>query len=162
MYLSNSYPHSFCQANTNTQRRYMKHVWSRSVLYLSQLSWINNSFVSTADCLRKCILSMTWDRYDGLDGGIINFLLQIDRFREPPTHGLMCDILWSDPLEEFGSERNNELFVHNQVRGCSYFFRYWTTHTGKLTLCSYNAACQFLERNNLLSVIRAHEAQDAG
>ena len=28
--------------------------------------------------------------------------------------------------------------------------------------CSYNAACQFLERNNLLSVIRAHEAQDAG
>ena len=27
---------------------------------------------------------------------------------------------------------------------------------------SYNAACQFLERNNLLSVIRAHEAQDAG
>ena len=27
---------------------------------------------------------------------------------------------------------------------------------------SYNAACQFLERNNLLSIIRAHEAQDAG
>lgn len=27
---------------------------------------------------------------------------------------------------------------------------------------SYHAACQFLERNNLLSVIRAHEAQDAG
>ena len=26
----------------------------------------------------------------------------------------------------------------------------------------YNAACQFLERNNLLSIIRAHEAQDAG
>jgi serine/threonine-protein phosphatase 2B catalytic subunit len=31
-----------------------------------------------------------------------------------------------------------------------------------LTAFSYNAACQFLERNNLLSVIRAHEAQDAG
>lgn len=27
---------------------------------------------------------------------------------------------------------------------------------------SYQAACQFLERNNLLSIIRAHEAQDAG
>lgn len=27
---------------------------------------------------------------------------------------------------------------------------------------SYAAACQFLERNNLLSIIRAHEAQDAG
>ena len=27
---------------------------------------------------------------------------------------------------------------------------------------SYYAACAFLEKNNLLSIIRAHEAQDAG
>ncbi|KAI8853760.1 Metallo-dependent phosphatase-like protein [Chytridium lagenaria] len=76
-------------------------------------------------------------------------LKSINRFREPPTHGLMCDILWADPLEDFGQERTNEFFVHNGVRGCSYFF-------------SYHAACAFLERNNLLSIIRAHEAQDAG
>jgi len=61
----------------------------------------------------------------------------------------MCDILWADPLEEFGQEKTGEYFVHNHVRGCSYFF-------------SYPAACNFLEKNNLLSVIRAHEAQDAG
>ncbi|KAJ4293329.1 3',5'-cyclic-nucleotide phosphodiesterase (PDEase) (3':5'-CNP) [Kalmusia sp. IMI 367209] len=76
-------------------------------------------------------------------------LKSIDRFREPPTHGLMCDILWADPLEEFGQEKTNDFFVHNHVRGCSYFF-------------SYPAACAFLEKNNLLSIIRAHEAQDAG
>lgn len=76
-------------------------------------------------------------------------LRTINRFREPPTHGLICDILWADPLEEFGQETTNESFVHNHVRGCSYFF-------------TYQAACQFLERNNLLSIIRAHEAQDAG
>ncbi|KAJ3102119.1 3',5'-cyclic-nucleotide phosphodiesterase (PDEase) (3':5'-CNP) [Phlyctochytrium planicorne] len=76
-------------------------------------------------------------------------LKNVNRFREPPTHGLMCDILWADPLEDFGQERTNEFFVHNGVRGCSYFF-------------SYHAACAFLERNNLLSIIRAHEAQDAG
>ncbi|PWZ00884.1 putative calcineurin catalytic subunit [Testicularia cyperi] len=76
-------------------------------------------------------------------------LRSINRFREPPTHGLMCDILWADPLEDFGSEKTNESFIHNHVRGCSYFF-------------TYNAACQFLERNQLLSIIRAHEAQDAG
>ena len=29
-------------------------------------------------------------------------------------------------------------------------------------LIRYQAACQFLERNKLLSIIRAHEAQDAG
>ncbi|ORY89790.1 Metallo-dependent phosphatase-like protein [Leucosporidium creatinivorum] len=73
----------------------------------------------------------------------------VNRFREPPTHGLMCDLLWADPLEEFGNEKNSDGFVHNHVRGCSYFF-------------TYTAACQFLERNGLLSIIRAHEAQDAG
>ncbi|KAJ4302154.1 3',5'-cyclic-nucleotide phosphodiesterase (PDEase) (3':5'-CNP) [Collariella sp. IMI 366227] len=73
----------------------------------------------------------------------------IDRFREPPTQGLMCDILWADPLEDFGQEKTTDYFLHNHVRGCSYFF-------------SYPAACHFLEKNNLLSVIRAHEAQDAG
>merc|ERR1711981_802437 len=57
----------------------------------------------------------------------------IDRFREPPTHGLMCDILWADPLEEFGQEKTQEFFIHNHVRGCSYFF-------------SYPAACSFLEK----------------
>ncbi|CAI2166390.1 13754_t:CDS:10 [Funneliformis geosporum] len=76
-------------------------------------------------------------------------LRNINRFREPPTHGLMCDLLWADPLEEFGQEKTNECFVHNHVRGCSYFF-------------SYHAACNFLEKNGLLSIIRAHEAQDAG
>lgn len=30
------------------------------------------------------------------------------------------------------------------------------------SLCSYAAVCDFLVNNNLLSVIRAHEAQDAG
>lgn len=61
----------------------------------------------------------------------------------------MCDILWADPVEDFGSEKTTDSFIHNHVRGCSYFF-------------TYQAACQFLERNNLLSIIRAHEAQDAG
>lgn len=76
-------------------------------------------------------------------------LRNLNRFREPPTHGLMCDLLWADPLEDFGTEKTNESFIHNHVRGCSFFF-------------TYQAACQFLERNNLLSIIRAHEAQDAG
>ncbi|KZS97166.1 Metallo-dependent phosphatase [Sistotremastrum niveocremeum HHB9708] len=76
-------------------------------------------------------------------------LRNIDRFREPPTQGLMCDILWADPIEDFGQEKTSDSFVHNHVRGCSFFF-------------TYQAACAFLERNNLLSIIRAHEAQDAG
>nr|AGJ72855.1 CnaC [Mucor circinelloides]AID23869.1 calcineurin protein CnaC [Mucor lusitanicus]AID23870.1 calcineurin protein CnaC [Mucor lusitanicus]AID23871.1 calcineurin protein CnaC [Mucor lusitanicus]AID23872.1 calcineurin protein CnaC [Mucor lusitanicus] len=73
---------------------------------------------------------------------------EIDRFRETPTSGLMCDLLWSDPYEEFDSDTGPK-FEHNHVRGCSYFY-------------SYRAACNFLDKNNLLSVIRAHEAQANG
>ncbi|KAG8518358.1 LOW QUALITY PROTEIN: Serine/threonine-protein phosphatase 2B catalytic subunit alpha isoform, partial [Galemys pyrenaicus] len=74
---------------------------------------------------------------------------QLDRFKEPPAYGPMCDILWSDPLEDFGNEKTQEHFTHNTVRGCSYFY-------------SYPAVCEFLQHNNLLSILRAHEAQDAG
>jgi serine/threonine-protein phosphatase 2B catalytic subunit len=74
---------------------------------------------------------------------------KIDRFREPPSFGPMCDLLWSDPAEDFGNEKTREHFTHNSVRGCSYFF-------------SYSSCCQFLKENNLLSIIRAHEAQDQG
>ncbi|XP_067121306.1 serine/threonine-protein phosphatase 2B catalytic subunit 3-like [Centruroides vittatus] len=74
---------------------------------------------------------------------------KLDRFKEPPAFGPMCDLLWSDPLEDFGNEKNAEHFSHNSIRGCSYFY-------------SYAACCDFLQQNNLLSIIRAHEAQDAG
>ena len=73
----------------------------------------------------------------------------LDRFREPPAFGPMCDLLWSDPVENFGTEATTEHYSHNTVRGCSYFY-------------SYAACCDFLQQNNLLSIIRAHEAQDAG
>ncbi|PPQ93132.1 hypothetical protein CVT25_003664 [Psilocybe cyanescens] len=86
-------------------------------------------------------------------------LESINRFVEPGSHGLLCDLLWSDPIVNFGHETDptptgpgldrGTTFMHNGTRGCSYFY-------------TYEAVCQFLERNNLLTVIRGHEAQDAG
>lgn len=76
-------------------------------------------------------------------------LTNLDRFREPPTKGLMCDLLWADPVEDYDEDTLDLTFIRNTVRGCSYAF-------------TYKASCQFLERNNLLSIIRAHEAQDDG
>ncbi|KAH3683700.1 hypothetical protein WICPIJ_005319 [Wickerhamomyces pijperi] len=74
---------------------------------------------------------------------------RIDRFREPPTRGLFCDLLWSDPLENYDEELDGAAFTPNDLRGCSYAY-------------SFKAVSSFLQRNNLLSVIRAHEVQDAG
>ena len=93
----------------------------------------------------------------------------------------MCDLLWSDPVEDYGNEKessssssssstskrrtsnphleynannpnstpNERLFIHNTTRGCSYFY-------------TFAAVNEFLVRNQILSVIRAHEAQDVG
>ncbi|NXS74768.1 PP2BC phosphatase, partial [Pandion haliaetus] len=80
------------------------------------------------------------------------YVFQLDRFKEPPAFGPMCDLLWSDPSEDYGNEKTLEHFAHNTVRGCSYFYRQ----------VGYPAVCEFLQNNSLLSVIRAHEAQDAG
>eukprot|EP01103_Thecamoeba_quadrilineata_P002766 TRINITY_DN12661_c0_g1_i1.p1 TRINITY_DN12661_c0_g1~~TRINITY_DN12661_c0_g1_i1.p1 ORF type:complete len:580 (+),score=109.00 TRINITY_DN12661_c0_g1_i1:53-1792(+) len=94
------------------------------------------------------------DQFLCIHGGLspdiqtLDDIMSIDRFREPPQNGAMCDILWSDPMEDF-SVREIELFHFNELRSCSFVF-------------SYRAACNFLEQNNLLSIIRAHEAQDSG
>jgi len=76
---------------------------------------------------------------------------KIDRFREPPKDGIFCDLLWSDPAEDKENEspRQVEPYIKNEVRGCSWFF-------------SYQAAMTFSQKNSLLSIIRAHEAQIEG
>jgi serine/threonine-protein phosphatase 2B catalytic subunit len=84
------------------------------------------------------------------DVNSIQDITNINRFREPPPSGAMTDILWSDPMDEEEEESTPDaMYLHNDLRGCSYVF-------------SFKAACQFLKNNNLLSVIRAHEAQDEG
>jgi len=58
-------------------------------------------------------------------------------------------LLWSDPTEDFGPNLSDNGYEYNKIRGCSFSY-------------SYEAVCDFLEDNNLLSMIRAHEVQDHG
>lgn len=80
---------------------------------------------------------------------LVTDINKLNRFTDPPRQGLGCDILWADPTENFGEETHTENFVANGSRGCS--FRY-----------SFQGVCKFLHRNNLLSIVRGHEAQSAG
>jgi serine/threonine-protein phosphatase 2B catalytic subunit len=79
----------------------------------------------------------------------------VNRFQEPPREGLLCDLIWSDPLEtpegqqEKKGKKGAPPFIPNEVRGCSYFY-------------TFEGAAKFLQKNSLLSVIRAHEAQLEG
>jgi serine/threonine-protein phosphatase 2B catalytic subunit len=79
----------------------------------------------------------------------------------------MCDILWSDPIEDFGAEKTQDLFRPQPRPGMLVLLHVSSPRHIRLLrlyflIYRYNAACQFLERNGLLSIIRAHEAQDAG
>jgi serine/threonine-protein phosphatase 2B catalytic subunit len=108
----------------------------------------------TFDCLPLCALlnGKFFCVHGGLSPDIVSLddVMDIDRFQEIPAVGAFCDLLWSDPLAESEDIVDEDsMFQFNELRGCSYNY-------------SYLAVSIFLKTNNLLSVIRAHEAQDTG
>uniref|UniRef100_A0A8P4G1U8 Serine/threonine-protein phosphatase n=1 Tax=Dicentrarchus labrax TaxID=13489 RepID=A0A8P4G1U8_DICLA len=139
------------------------YLWSLKILYPKTLFLLRGNhecrhlteyFTFKQECKIKYseqVYDSCMEAFDCLPLAIhtLDDIKKLDRFKEPPAFGPMCDLLWADPLEDFGNEKTQEYFGHNTVRGCSYFY-------------SYPAVCEFLQTNNLLSIIRAHEAQDAG
>jgi len=80
----------------------------------------------------------------------------LDRFVEVPSDGPICDLLWSDPMLEDEDMEDKEVvefreidFMDNVERGIGYFF-------------GYRAVTQFLLKNDLISIVRAHEVQQEG
>ena len=98
-----------------------------------------------------CIIN---GKYLAVHGGLspqIESILQINqinRFSEPPKDGMLCDLLWADPtFEERGVMKNR--YEKNESRGCSFYF-------------GYEATLNFLSKNQLLTIIRAHEVHSEG
>ena len=115
-------------------------------------SEIYNLIMEAFDCLPiACTIN---EKFFTLHGGIspelkkIEDLNTIKRYQEPPKTGLMCDILWSDPIDK-DEEAKNVLYIPNSARNCSYIF-------------GAKAAKPFLEKNKYLSIVRAHETQLEG
>jgi serine/threonine-protein phosphatase 2B catalytic subunit len=78
----------------------------------------------------------------------IDEINKIDRFREIPRSGIFCDLMWADPVENPDGKCEGG-YRTNDARGCSYYF-------------GYDLAKPFLDKNKMLSIIRAHEAQIDG
>jgi serine/threonine-protein phosphatase 2B catalytic subunit len=91
------------------------------------------------------------DKFLAVHGGIspdirkISDINKINRFQEPPKEGAFCDLLWADPCEN-DEDAPFITWSENGNRGCSFIF-------------GSRASTPFLNENDLLSIIRAHEAQ---
>lgn len=75
------------------------------------------------------------------DDVTLNELREVDRFREQPERGLLCEALWSDPQPANGRSPSK--------RGVGVAFGPDVTNT-------------FLQNNGLEYIIRSHEMKDAG
>jgi len=71
----------------------------------------------------------------------LDTIRKLDRFRQPPEKGAMCDALWSDP-----GMRPGKMPPH---RGCGVLF-------------GPDITKRFLERNGLELVVRSHEMKQEG
>ena len=113
-----------------------------------------NACMHAFDALPLCALVDS--RFLCMHGGIspdirnLSDIEDLNRFKETPYSGPLCDLLWCDPSGDFDEINDQQAdFKPNHTRGCAYFF-------------SYYACRDFLLRNNLLSIIRGHEVQENG
>lgn len=97
------------------------------------------------------IVSTTYGKFMCVHGGIgpeietLDNIMAIDRYQEPSVSGALCDLLWADPAPDDNETR----WQSNLVRGCSYTY-------------GHLAVFEFLENNDLICIVRAHELQSNG
>lgn len=150
-----TYPDTFFMIRGNHECRHLTDYFTfKDECHYKYSEDMYNALMDSFDCLP--IAALMNGQFLCIHGGVspsitsLEDIHAIKRFREPPPVGPFCDLLWADPAEDFNDAPDGaEQFTHNHVRGCSYFF-------------SYKAVSEFLDNNNLLSIIRAHEAQDSG
>eukprot|EP01028_Stygiella_incarcerata_P007709 TRINITY_DN3225_c0_g1_i1.p1 TRINITY_DN3225_c0_g1~~TRINITY_DN3225_c0_g1_i1.p1 ORF type:complete len:503 (-),score=134.42 TRINITY_DN3225_c0_g1_i1:203-1711(-) len=147
------YPTTFFMLRGNHECRHLTNYFNfkKECLYKYDEE-VYNAFMKCFDHLP--LAAILNHRFLCIHGGISPDILTIDeirminRHRETPSSGPMCDLLWSDPSEDDDLPLDSH-FMPNELRGCSYVY-------------TSEAVKMFLRTNNLLSIIRAHEAQDEG
>ncbi|XP_055327415.1 serine/threonine-protein phosphatase 2B catalytic subunit 2-like [Paramacrobiotus metropolitanus] len=150
-----SYPQTFFMLRGNHECRHLTEAFSFKLeCEVKYSEAVYNACMEAFDALP--LAAVVNGQFLCVHGGLspeittLKDIFRIDRFKEPDSSGPLCDILWSDPAENFGNETDAEnLYLDNPERGCSYMY-------------TYKACCKFLTDNKLLSLIRAHQVEYAG
>ncbi|XP_055586958.1 serine/threonine-protein phosphatase 5-like [Uranotaenia lowii] len=107
---------------------------------MSEMFTIVYNWLPLCHCINGKVLVMHGGLFSK-DEVSLDDLRHIDRNRQPPEEGLMCELLWSDPQPQNGRSQSK--------RGVGIQF-------------GPDVSKAFLERNKLDYIIRSHEVKDEG
>ncbi|KAJ1282118.1 hypothetical protein BS78_03G025700 [Paspalum vaginatum] len=141
------YPNAMYLARGNHESKSMNKIYGFEGEVKSKLSDTFVELFAEVFCclpLAHVINNKVFVAHGGLfsvDGVKLSDIRAIERFREPPEEGLMCEILWSDPQPQLGRGPSK--------RGVGLSF-------------GADVTKRFLQENNLELVVRSHEVKDEG
>jgi serine/threonine-protein phosphatase 2B catalytic subunit len=148
-----NYTHKFTMLRGNHESRQMTaHFNFHSECIVKYDEEVYNKLMDAFDALP--LMAIINNKFLAVHGGIsptcsdLKVIANMDRYKEVPKQGVITDILWSDPIDNYESAISTE-WIENSKRGCSYKF-------------GAKALVPYLTNNNLFCIIRAHEAQLEG
>jgi serine/threonine-protein phosphatase 2B catalytic subunit len=94
------------------------------------------------------LIAIIANQYLGVHGGIsplidtLKDVNKLNRFGEIPYEGLICDLVWADPIDDKKADQYD--FLENPERQCSYKF-------------GLNPTRKILNENDLTLIVRGHQ-----
>ena len=148
-----NYPNTIVMLRGNHESRQMTTMFSfrKECLYKHDLELYDAIMTSFDSLPLACVLNGS---FLAVHGGVspdlktLKDINSINRLMEPPRSGLLCDLLWSDPVDS-ADGKISEAYKQNETRGCSFFF-------------GADATKKLLKDNDLMTIIRGHEVQKDG
>ncbi|KAK0088617.1 hypothetical protein PV325_011310 [Microctonus aethiopoides] len=141
------FPNNFFMSRGNHESAVMNHMYgfdgevkAKYTAEMAQLFTEVYNWLPLAHCLNGRVLVMHGGLFSR-DGVTLNEIREIDRNRQPPDEGIMCELLWSDPQPQMGRAPSK--------RGVGVQFGPDVTHN-------------FLKVNGLDYVVRSHEVKNDG
>ncbi|XP_017768496.1 PREDICTED: serine/threonine-protein phosphatase 5 [Nicrophorus vespilloides] len=141
------YPNHFFMSRGNHESAMMNHLYgfegevkAKYTTHMAELFTEVYNWLPLAHCLNNRVVVMHGGLFSR-DDVTLDEIRSIDRNRQPPDEGLMCELLWSDPQPQNGRA------LSKRGVGC---------HFGP------DVTANFLKMNNLDYIIRSHEVKNDG